>query len=88
MAISEYQVTDVIEGKTSMEKPGCEKPTEVLKVEITSDNFKNLKIYELFRVRAGKLKPLQSIKLSMRFNMHEIKNPVHPALVLMTIYFN
>ena len=47
MVISEYKVADVIEGKTSMEKPGCEKPTEVLKVEITSDNFKNLKIIRM-----------------------------------------
>lgn len=47
MVISEYKVADVIEGKTSMEKRGCEKPTEVFKVGITSDSFKNLKIMRM-----------------------------------------
>lgn len=41
MAISKYQVADVIEEKTLTEKPGCRKPTEALKVGITSDNFKS-----------------------------------------------
>lgn len=43
MIISKHQVTDVVEGKTLMEKAGFEKLTEVFMVGMTSDNLKSKK---------------------------------------------
>lgn len=43
MIISKHQVTDIVEGKTLMEKPGFEKLIEVFMVGMTSDNLKSKK---------------------------------------------
>lgn len=43
MIISKHQVTDVVEGKTLMEKAGFEKLIEVFMVGMTSDNLKSKK---------------------------------------------